>query len=125
MSWLDDDEVAQHPLRTLALMFLFGLVGGGGIGYFNTGRSPTWAVIFGITAGVILDYIAWKSLRDKRWPQRRRTRRFGIEFVWIGIGGAIVIAGLATGNPQFALVGLPLIALGLFWRLIKRSLPPR
>jgi len=48
-----------------------------------------------------------------------------MDIIAIGIGGGIAVSGVAAGNPRIALAGVPLIALGLLWRLIKRSVPPR
>jgi hypothetical protein len=66
MSWLNDwKEAAEHPWRVFAFMFLAGLVGAGLIGYFQFDRSPVWAAILGVTCGVILTFVGWKSMHER------------------------------------------------------------
>jgi len=76
--------------------------------------------------GTLLSYIGWRSMHDAAWLRRRPSGSLlGMDIIAIGIGGGIAVSGVAAGNPRIALAGVPLIALGLLWRLIKRSVPPR
>lgn len=53
MGWLTDwDEAARRPERTLAFLFVAGLVCGGLIGYSRFGHSLGWAVTLGIVIGL-------------------------------------------------------------------------
>jgi uncharacterized membrane protein YfcA len=123
VSWLTDwDEAAKKPKRTLAFMFLTGLVVGGLVGYFGyygNQRSPLWAAILGVTFATILTYVGWRSLRDPAWAQRRRSREAVTRsMVALAIPfGALAIAfivGLATHSGHVFVVVFALgLALGL------------
>jgi hypothetical protein len=68
MSWLFNwNEAAKHPRRTVAAMFLSGLVGGGLVGYFRFNHSLGWAVALGLGFAVVLGRAGWTAIHD---PER-------------------------------------------------------
>ena len=65
MSWLFNwNEAAKHPRKTVAAMFLSGLVGGGLIGYFRFNHSLGWALTLGIAFALVLGRAGWTAVHD-------------------------------------------------------------
>ena len=116
VSWVTDwGEAAKRPKRTLAFLFVAGLVCGGLLGYLSD-RSVAWAVIVGTGVAAVLTVGGWKSMRDPillRWsgssPDERRRRiargtlRLAVTFATIPIALGI---GLATGSARAFVIAL-------------------
>jgi hypothetical protein len=127
--WSNDwDDAAKHPRRTVAFMFLFGLLGGGAIGYWQFGQGIVSAIVLGVGCALILARISWRYSHDpdlvRRKAEQRHNRRVTSDLVYMGIGGAFILAGAADRNIDFVYAGIPLFAFGLAIRLIRRW-PPK
>jgi hypothetical protein len=134
MRWMsDEDEAARHPWKTMLTMFAIGWLFATPYSYYRWDhRSIVVSVIVGCGFGLLLASfaIAWVG-QLRGWPVWISGRPgqiprppLDLAVLWAGAGLGIVIWGATTGSLPLALVGLPLIALGLFWHLIKRSLLP-
>ena len=134
MRWMsDEDEAARHPWKATGTAFLFVWLAVTPYAYFRADHHNLLvSALIGVAIGLvvvllILGFIG--QLRGwPRWVSGRPGQVLGppiaLAALWAGAGIGIVIWGVTTGSSQLALVGLPLIALGLFWQLIKRSLLP-
>jgi hypothetical protein len=130
-SWLTDrDEAARHPWRTIGAMFLLAWVFFTVFGYFRwTHHDLALAALGGGAFGLIVVTMCLFGIGQRRgWPAWVSGRpgyvprpHVDVGVLWAGMGLGIAIWGATTGSLQRVLVGLPLIALGLFWGLIKRS----
>ena len=128
MSWMNDPkEAAKHPWRSAAFVFvsltLFWTV----FAYFRfTHRAAVTAILVGLIFGL---GGAMAMLRWARDPDgaagRARSRRVGIDTVAVGAGAGIVLFGISSGNLGIAGAGMPLLALGVGWYLLKRYAPRR
>jgi hypothetical protein len=93
-------------------------------------RNLAVSALLGAGFGLIVASLCLFGIGQRRgWPAwvsgpPESVPRLPIDLsvLWTGAGLGIVIWGATRGSLQLALVGLPLIALGLFWRLIKSSL---
>ena len=130
MRWMTDwDEAARHPWKATSTTFVFIWVVVAAYGYARWGLSLLLSAVVGCGFGLLVVMLLLAVIGQARgWPtwvsgvkgQMPRVG-FGIAYLWGGAGAAIVVWGVATGSVKLALVGLPLIALGLFWHLIRRS----
>jgi hypothetical protein len=68
--------------------------------------------------GLLRGWPTWISGR----PGQALRPPIGLTVLWPSVGLGIVLWGVTRGSLQLALVGLPLIALGGFWYLIKRNM---
>lgn len=101
-------------------------------GYARWGLSLVGSAAVGCGFGLLVVMVLLAVIGQTRgWPTWATGKKgqmprvgFGVAYLWGGAGAAIVVWGVSTGSLKLALVGLPLIALGLFWHLIKRSLLP-
>jgi hypothetical protein len=133
MLWLSDmDEAARHPWRVSLTVFLGMWLVVTPYSYFRWDhRSLVVSAIVGSGFGLLVVLICLSGIGQLRgwqgWisgePGRMPRLPLDLSVLWAGAGVGIVVWGATRGSLQLALVGLPLIALGLFWRLIKRSLP--
>jgi hypothetical protein len=128
MSWMNDPkEAAKHPWRSAAFVFvslaLFWTV----FAYFRfTHRAALTAILVGLVFGLggALAMLRWA--RDPEgFTERARGRRVGIDTMATGAGVGIGLFGASSGNLAVASAGLPLLALGLGWYLVKRYAPRR
>lgn len=122
------EDAAKHPRRTTAYMFVGGLVAGAVIGYWRFDQSIGYTILLGVGCGLIFARMSWRYSHNpdlvRRDAERRRTRRFGSDVVWMGIGAAFLLFGAVDRNAQLVLAGLPLMALGAALHLLRR-LPPK
>jgi hypothetical protein len=123
MSWLNDaGDASKHPWRVLTFMFVFGLTGGGAIGYFRFDRSLVWASVAAVAGATILGYYGWKLAREPAWAQGPRSRgEFGkglLRLAWPFLVLAVAFAaGIATRSAHVFIVVVAVgLALGLALR---------
>ena len=130
-SWLTDwDEPARHPLKTTATALLVVSLFVGPYSYFRWDhRNLAVSALIGVGFGLIVASLCLFGIGQRRgWPAwvsgppgSVPRPPVDLSVLWTGAGIGIVIWGATKGSLQLALAGLPLIALGLFWHLIKRS----
>jgi hypothetical protein len=83
-----------------------------------------WGVVLGLTVAIVLVWTQWRSVADEN-NQSRPHAAMGGDLMWIGFGAGITLAGVLKGDLAFALMGLPLVAVGFLWSSMRRSVPPR
>lgn len=130
-SWLTDwDEAARHPWKTTGAMFLLTWLFVTPFSYFRWDHhNLALSALGGGAIGLIVVSLCLLGIGQRRgWPAWISgppgyvpRPPIDLSVLWAGAGVGIVIWGGTKGSLQLALIGLPLIALGLFWRLIKRS----
>ncbi len=128
----DTNEAVRHPWKATSTTFLLVSTFSGVYGYARWGLSLVGSAAVGCGFGLLVVMVLLAVIGQTRgWPTWATGKKgqmprvgFGVAYLWGGAGAAIVVWGVSTGSLKLALVGLPLIALGLFWHLIKRSLLP-
>jgi len=117
-------------LKTAGAMFSLAWLFFTAFGYFRWAHHDlVLSALGGAAFGLIVVTLCLVGIGQRRgWPPWVSGRpgyvpRLPVDLsvLWTGAGIGIVIWGATKGSLQLALVGLPLIALGLFWHLIKRS----
>jgi hypothetical protein len=131
MRWMsDENEAARHPWKATTTMWVIGSLFFGIYSYFRWDhRNMLVSALIGSCFGLLLAALAIGRIGQIRgWPAWIGGREgdslrtpVGLAVLWPGIGLGIVIWGATSGSLPLALAGLPLIALGAAWYLIKHS----
>lgn len=130
MRWFFDmSEAARHPWKACTAVFVLGWMCFAPFAYLRWVTSVGVSVAVGAGFGSLLGAtVLGKIAQIRHWPTWfvRRTGNpvrlpIGGDLLWVGAGVGVVLAGLSRGSLQLALIGLPLIALGAVWYLIKRD----
>jgi hypothetical protein len=126
----DEDEAARHPWKTTTTMWLVGFLFFGAYSYLRWDHRDVFvSVLIGTGFGLLLALFTIGRIGHLRgWPDwiggrdgdSTRTP-IGLAVLWPGVGLGILIWGATSASLPLALVGVPLIALGGVWYLIKRS----
>ena len=133
LRWMTDtNEAVRHPWKATSTTFVLVSIFCACYGYARWALSLVLSAAVGCGFGLLVVALLLAVIGQSRgWPAWATGKKgqmprvgFGVAYLWGGAGAAIVVWGVATGSVKLALVGLPLIALGLFWHLIKRSLLP-
>ena len=128
----DKNEAAAHPWKVTSTTFLLVWLAVTPYTDFRADhRNLVVSVLLGAAFGLMVALLCLGMIGQLRgWPAWINGRPgqmlrppIGLTALWAGAGLG-VIWGVTTGSFQLALIGLPLIALGLFCHLIKRSLLP-
>lgn len=123
-------EAARNPVRALTTAFLLGWLGAAPYVYYRmTDHNVVLAALFGTMIGLVLTVSSVAQIaRLRGWPQfvageLRPVFRIWLSMstIFIGAGLATATAGAAREDLELSLIGLPLVALGVLWHLIKRS----
>lgn len=123
----DPKEAAKHPWRSAAFVFVSLTLFWTAFAYFQfTHRAAVTAILVGLIFGLGGAMAMLRWARDPDGAARRApSRRVGVDTVAVGAGAGIVLFGISSGNLGIAGAGMPLLALGLAWYLVKRYAPRR